>query len=95
MSDQAPSNEEVFNATKQEVDGTFNMGLGLVVAIIVIGIILTIIFYYFMYKQYSSGQNHCSVLYPGNTLKDLRLRDECKDRKRRNWSMPAAAMLIN
>ena len=67
------------------------MIIGIIVAVL---FCLSILMYYFFYKQYRSGQDKCSMLYPGNSLKMLRLREQCKDNKRRIWAMPVAASMI-
>ena len=64
------------------------------IAIFVFFIIMTILFYYFIYKQYSGGQSVCDKLYPGQGLASLRKREECKDRKRANWALPVSASMI-
>lgn len=81
--------------------GTAGMGTntgmsnGLIIGIVVFLIILTFLVYYLAYRWYLSGQNTCEKLYPGKSLKNLRMQEECKDRKRRNWALPAAASIIS
>ena len=65
-----------------------------IIAVCVVGVLLTVLFYYFMYTRYRSGQGTCDTLYPGTSLKDMRAREECKDRKRGNWAMPASAVIL-
>jgi hypothetical protein len=65
-----------------------------IIAIIAVFVVLTFLFYYFMYTRYRSGQSTCDALYPGTSLKNLRMREDCKDRKRGNWAMPASAVLL-
>jgi Tfp pilus assembly protein PilO len=71
------------------------MSVGMIIGILVFMIILTLLVYYLGYRWYLSGQNTCEKLYPGNSLKNLRLQEECKDRKRGNWALPAAASIIS
>lgn len=57
-------------------------------------VVVTVAIYYYFFKQYKSGQNTCTMLYPGTSLRMLRLREACKDNKRKTWAMPVAASLI-
>jgi hypothetical protein len=66
-----------------------------IIIFIVFSVLLTIVFYYIAYRVYNSGQKTCEQLYPGNTLKAKRLQEDCKDRKRKNWALPAAAMIFS
>jgi len=66
-----------------------------IIAVCVVCVLLTVFFYYFMYTRYRSGQSTCDELYPGTSLKDRRAREECKDRKRGNWAMPASAVIFS
>ncbi len=65
----------------------------------VLGFVMFFVFWYFVYRliygAYRSGQNKCSVLYPGNSLKALRLRDACEDHKRLPWLGAAAVIALN
>jgi hypothetical protein len=65
-----------------------------IIGVVAFCIIATLLFYYFAYRTYSKGQDTCAALYPGNSLQALRMREECKDRKRGNWALPAAALLV-
>lgn len=76
-------------------DVNASMPIGIVVGVAIFFILLTILGYYMVYRWYSSGQDTCAKLYPGNSLKNLRMREECKDRKRGNWALPASAMLLS
>ena len=68
---------------------------GLVIGAIVLFIVISILWYYFMYSQYRSGQRQCSMLYPGSSLKAMREREMCKDSKRKTWSLIGAATILN
>lgn len=65
------------------------------IAVAVVCVIITFAFYYFFYRTYTTGQDTCAALYPGNSLQALRMREECKDRKRGNWALPAAALILS
>ena len=65
------------------------------IAAAVVCLIITFAFYYFFYRTYTTGQDTCAALYPGNSLQALRMREECKDRKRGNWALPAAALILS
>jgi hypothetical protein len=67
---------------------------GMIIMLFGAFVLFSILFYYFMYRQYRAGQQRCSVLYPGKSLKMMRLQEQCKDNKRGIWAFPAAASLM-
>jgi hypothetical protein len=71
------------------------LSIGLVILAVLLSLGVTVLFYYIVYKIYSSGQDKCTELYPGNSLKMLRQREQCKDSKRGNWSTPLAALFVS
>jgi hypothetical protein len=66
-----------------------------VIVVVVVCLLVTFAFYYFAYRLYSTGQDTCDALYPGRSLRAMRAREECKDRKRGNWALPAALIFAS
>lgn len=94
MADTPSDFDSKFNENEKRIDQGIKTTTILIVVFVVFGVLMTLAVLFYMYRHYRKGQNMCEALYPGSSLKDLRAREECKDRKRSNWSVPSAALLI-
>lgn len=88
------SSDSAFDSAVSSFNSSVTTSWVVIIAVCVVCVLLSVLFYYFMYTRYKSGQGTCDALFPGTSLKDMRAREECKDRKRGNWAMPASAVIL-